>query len=568
MTPEQASRLSLAEQHQWFRRAIRRGQGRVAQRGGAEQAGAGHAAGTSAGAGHAAGTSAGAGHAAGTSAGAGHAAGTSAGAGHAGAASERLASGRAGLLISPWPGRAASRGTPAPLTHAAGPSGLHLPPSGRHLAFGADPATQMSVGWQVHGAVTAPFIRVGETPGDLGEPIAAEIRTLVTPAGVGGADGRTIQQYYLHARLAGLRPGRTYYYCVGHQGWDTAGDLATLGSFTTAPSGRVPFTFTAFGDQGVTDEAVSTAALVRAQRPAFHLHAGDISYAESGGRGLVTDPYDPRVWDAFLAEIEPAAGSIPWQVAVGNHELEAWYSADGYDGQRARFDFPDAEAHTYYSFTYGNVGFISLDANDVSYEIRANLGYTEGSQTAWLQGVLARFRASPQVDFIVAFFHHCAYSTCTSHGSDGGVRQHWAPLFDQYAVDLVINGHNHIYERTDPVRAGSATGAAPAGTTVYPATAGTTYIVAGAAGKVLYEFPADDSYQGRPVHTAALASGVQLPDGTAQAETVTWSRVRYTGYCLLVIDSQPGYLPGAASTLRIRGLAADGAEIDRIDLVR
>src|ERR1039457_6087136 len=91
-------------------------------------------------------------------------------------------------------------------------------------------------------------------------------------------------------------------------------------SFSTAPGGRTPFTFTAFGDQGVSYDAVGTSALIRAQNPAFHLHAGDISYAESGGEGLVTDPYDPRIWDSFFTEIEPAAASIPWQIAVGNHE--------------------------------------------------------------------------------------------------------------------------------------------------------------------------------------------------------------------------------------------------------
>jgi hypothetical protein len=44
----------------------------------------------------------------------------------------------------------------------------------------------------------------------------------------------------------------------------------------------------------------------------------------------------------------------------------------------ARFDFP--QQRTYYSFTYGNVAVISLDANDVSYEIPANLGYTAGTR--------------------------------------------------------------------------------------------------------------------------------------------------------------------------------------------
>jgi hypothetical protein len=461
-------------------------------------------------------------------------------------------------------------------------------PAGLHLAFGADPATQMSVSWQLRGPAADPFVRIGADPDQLGERIPAEIRALATPvSAINPASGGPVEQYYLHARLAGLEPGRTYYYRVGHRGLDGprepdgrrelgglngSGEPGGVGSFTTAPRTRAPFTFTAFGDQGISDDAVGTTAMIRAQNPAFHLHAGDVSYAESSGRGLITDLYDPRVWDEFFTEIEPAAARVPWQIAVGNHELEAWYSADGYGGQRARFGFPavdgSAQPPVYYSFTYGNVGFLSLDANDASYEIRANLGYAGGAQAAWLDATLARFRADPEIDFIVVFFHHCAYSTCSSHGSDGGVREQWAPLFDRHAVDLVINGHNHIYERTDPIRGGSATGQAPPGATVHPASAGTTYIVAGAAGKNLYEFPAADSYLGAATRVDAIASHVHEPDGAVAAETVGWSRVRYTGYCLLVIDSEPGWRPGVTARLHVRAVAADGAQIDGLDLVR
>src|SRR6202020_475380 len=107
-------------------------------------------------------------------------------------------------------------------------------------------------------------------------------------------------------------------YSVGHQGADGPG--AAAGQFTTAPAGRPAFRFTAFGDQGVSYDAVGTSTLVRAQNPAFHLHAGDVSYAEDTGHGLITDSYDPRGWDSSFLEVEPAAGKIPCQVAVGNHE--------------------------------------------------------------------------------------------------------------------------------------------------------------------------------------------------------------------------------------------------------
>jgi len=456
------------------------------------------------------------------------------------------------------------------------PAGRSVRPAGRHLAFGADPSSQMSVAWQVPARVRGPFMRIGESPSDLSQQIAAEVRTIASlrvDAGQASpaASGPAVEQYYLHAAAARLQPGRTYYYSVGHQGNDDP-QASWTGTFTTAPSDRRPFTFTAFGDQGVSPRAARAHALIRAQHPAFHLHAGDISYAESGGNGLITDSYDSRVWDSFFTQIEPAAARIPWQVAVGNHEMEAWYSADGYGAQHARFDFPGHAATstppTYYSLRYGNVGLVSLDANDVSNEIPANRGYSGGAQTRWLADTLAALRGDPDVDFIVAYFHHCGYCTCTSHGSEGGVREHWVPLFDQHGVDLVINGHNHIFERTDPLRGGSSGGPAPAGSTIRPASQGTTYITAGSGGIGLYEFPAPDSYAGQAADSDALTSHVHPADGAAVRETVTWSRVRYTGYCLLAVDSEPGQQPGADSTLIVRGLADDGAEIDRVILTR
>jgi hypothetical protein len=524
MTPEQAAQLSMAEQHEWYRKATSR---RAMLRGGLV--------------------------------GAGTVLAGSALAGTASAATSSAATSSAGASL---------------LQAADKPGGSTVAPFGRHIAFGANPSTQMSVAWQTPAAVSNPFVRFGKTPHDLGQRIPAEVRELSTLRGVVSpidsvalVSPSTIEQYYLHVALGGLRPGETYYYAVGHDGWDPKAKLAVVNSFTTAPDKLGPFTFTAFGDQGISYDAVATTNLVNGQNPAFHLHAGDVSYAEGTGHGLVTDSYDPRVWDSFFAQVEAVAGNVPWQVASGNHEMEPWYSPDGNGGLFSRFDFVGGKS-TYYSFTYGNVAVITLDANDVSYEIPANNGYSGGAQTAWLEQELIKFRARTDIDFVIAQFHHCTYSTCTAHASEGGARQYWVPLFDKYSVDLVINGHNHIYERTDPLKGGSVTGAAPSGATVTPATAGTTYIVAGGAGNSLYSFGAADSYDGDVNDTSAIASFVNSPGKTKVTETVDWSRVRYTGYCLLAIDSNPGTHKGRTSTLTVRAIDGFGGEIDRVVLAR
>ncbi|MET7479706.1 metallophosphoesterase family protein [Streptomyces sp. NPDC005648] len=489
------------------------------------------------------------------------------------AATAVAGAGAAGLAAS----GTARAATPALVTRSAtdGVDGALVAPFGRHLAYGADPRTQMRVSWQVPLPVRNPFLRVGLSPLDLGHRVPAEVRDLFTPAGVGkSAD---IDQYYVHAALDNLRPGTTYYYGVGHDGFDPAdpGAAHTVYSFTTAPRAhsRRPFTFTAFGDQNPSYTSIGLNALVQAQNPAFHLHAGDICYAEETGHGLPADSsnYDARQWDQFLAQIEPLASRVPWMVAFGNHDMEAWYSPNGYGGNEARFTLPgngfDPEkAPGVYSFVHGDVAVVSVDANDVSYEIPANRGYTAGRQTAWLDRELGRLRRLDGVDFVVVFHHHCAFSTTSSHASEGGVREQWVPLYEKHQVDLVVNGHNHVYERTDPVVQDKAVRELPIGGTHEPSRGGVVYVTAGAGGESVYSFPVADSYEGNEDEVGAVPTYCTGASGKV-TESVDWSRVRYTGYSFIRVDVKPAHAGGTA-TLTVRALAATGAEVDRFSVAR
>lgn len=461
------------------------------------------------------------------------------------------------------------------LASAARPSGAFLAPFGRHVAFGADPpprspcagrcpprSRSRSCASDARRSTSVrrsrPNCRCSTPWGDV-SPLDSV--PLATPT--------SVEQYYVQARISHLMPGTTYFYVVGHDGYDPAERpaLEQARSFTTAPGRTTAFTFTAFGDQGESYDAVATGNLVRSQNPSFHLHAGDLSYANDGGSGQLSNAYDPRAWDSFFVQNEGFASTVPWQAVVGNHEMEPWYSPNGYGGYFKRFAQP-VEHQAYYSFTYGNVAFLALDANDVTYEYTANNGYTAGAQTKWLTRRLAAFRASRDIDFIVAYFHECAYCTATAHASDGGVRAAWTPLFDEYSVDLVINGHNHVYERTDPLKAGVVTTAAPIGSTVHSATQGTTYVVAGSAGNSLYAFTASDSYEGDVNSDGTVSSWVRNSAGGETPETVGWSRIRYTGYALLAVDSEPGSGRNAKPKLVLRALNELGTEIDRLTIQR
>ena len=478
----------------------------------------------------------------------------------------------------------------------------------RRVGYGSDAASQLRLAAQLSRNPNGVkiFLDHGPTPG-LGATVEGEVRNLLTQIPESGGGVLAAEQFYVHAPVDGL-PGRAPLFYR----WRTDDGFASdvLSAATAMPTARdafAPFRFTMMGDQGTDDTPVLPAGVasgdyddkyyksdddpnaphtanvmnqIIASRPDFHVLAGDIAYADPSGEGKRPtyvasggslpsgfDKFNPFVWDVYLGSIEPSASTTPWMFATGNHDMEAAYPKYGYGGHLARMDFPGngpAACPSAYSFTYGNVAVLSLDANDVSYEIRANTGYSGGSQNAWVQRTLAAHRANPAIDFIVCFFHHCAYSTTDSHASDGGVRAAWCDLFDQYQVDLALSGHNHVYERTDPIRAGRPTTVAADNAIVYPATDGTVYYTVGSAGRPRYNFqPGEaETYRGNELpDTSVPNSYVWTPDGGKKAEAVNWSRVRHRNYAFIRVDVRPGAF---VSEMDVVGVDEYGHEFDKV----
>jgi len=450
------------------------------------------------------------------------------------------------------------------------PDGRKARPVGRHIAFGADPATQVVISWQQLQKVNRPYARIATRAGEFGAPIAAEVRTLKSEIGWQEGDHSfpphgpdPMYQYYLHVRLDGLTPDTTYFYVVGHESCEP-GEVA---QFRTASTTGTPFTFTAFGDQGYGYNARKLTSLAADQGPAFHLALGNLSYAIHNGTPNVegghptTDKYDAARWNSLLAQNEFLTKNVPWMITLGNREMEEWYSPNGYGGVRARFTMPDnawSGSTGIYAWRYQNVGLVSLDGNDICYRNTANFGYTGGKQLTWLNGQLARFRKDPAIDFIVVYLHHATYSTSDGGGAESFAQQKWAPVFDKHQVDLVLNAHNRVYERTDPIKAGRA------GKT------GTTYVTAGGGGQALDKFYQDapESYLGHenPSGTPTMRCFEKNSDKSTDTE-VTWSRVRYRGYGITAIDVTPKTTT-APARMKIRALDEDGGLIDEITLRR
>jgi predicted phosphodiesterase len=116
---------------------------------------------------------------------------------------------------------------------------------------------------------------------------------------------------------------------------------------------------------------------------------------------------------------------VKFYASIGNHDNsnERLYKPFNMNGAR------------FYSFKKGNATFLALDSN-----------YMDSSQLDWLDRQL-QISGS---EWKICFFHHPLYSDGKYHGSDMDLRAVLTPRFVKYGVNIVLSGHDHIYERIKP----------------------------------------------------------------------------------------------------------------------
>lgn len=393
-------------------------------------------------------------------------------------------------------------------SHDAGPSGVHI-------AFGEDPSTTMVVQW-VGPASTPAHVAYGEERVDEDRakgdayPVTSSNRTPYA------------------ATLEGLEPDTTYRYQV------VMGDEAsTERSFSTAPEPGTPTSLriTAFGDHGVEaptgggdgSAPVENTALAASLEPTMHLVPGDLSYADG----------DETLWPLYTDQIEGFASQVPFMTVPGNHEREPEHGFDQYD---ARFHMPSDEGEGWWSIQYGNVQIVGIDSEraceqddasepDASEDRGRSCQTTESvdayePQLRFVNDTLQAGAEDPGIDWQIVLVHHVLWSSSARHGPSLGLVDHYLPLFDAHGVDIVIQGHNHVYERTHTIREGAS------------AEEGTVYVTNGIGGFGTYGF---------------------------QEEKPAWSASRTNeSYGTLVLDLEP-------ETMQGRFIALDGTVVDRFE---
>ncbi len=217
------------------------------------------------------------------------------------------------------------------------------------------------------------------------------------------------------------------------------------------------------GSTATTCQQKATSDLIVARSPAAVLPLGDLQYAD-GTLAQFAGSYDSS-WGRVKSITRPAAG---------NHE----YHTPGAAGYFDYFNGPGnpngragERTKGYYSFDIGSWHLIALNSNCGQVG-----GCGAGSaQEQWLRADLA----SHPTTCTLAYWHHPRFSSGAHHGSSSATQALWQGLYDSQA-EIVLSGHDHVYERFAPQ---TATGAADP-------VQGLRQFVVGTGGKGHYSFGA------------------------------------------------------------------------------
>ena len=293
---------------------------------------------------------------------------------------------------------------------------------------------------------------------DTPAPISIESLRLPTPE-PDAAYATTARPRCMSSAFDGLLPSTRYSYSLA------VGSNLAKGTFTTAPppDSTAPFTFLVYGDNRTDDTAHAAIVRMMTETPSdFLLNTGD----------LVQDGASAPNWQSFFDIEASLIRDRNVFACVGNHEI-----TDGAGANYLRYFGPTSDAHgngenpkLYGSFRWGEARFFLLDAMET---------FDSGSERAWLDDELTRADSETGLVWRIVVLHQSPWSAGPHGGNPRALHAGIPALFASHHVDLVIAGHDHIYERGfAPVvdRAGLGS----------DALSGIRYIVSGGGGAPLY----------------------------------------------------------------------------------
>ncbi len=310
------------------------------------------------------------------------------------------------------------------------------------LTPGAD-ETQVNFAWyskDADGAAT-PVVHFGTDRSNLAayEGTSAAVDSSLT-------DGEAYS--YNHVTVTGLQANTTYYYTVEKSGTQTEVQTYTTGDFESAQILYVgdPQIGASKGQPQNGEELVadSGAANTAARNDGFAWDRTlDIATAQNPGLDFVISAGD-QVNKTGKAKEEEYAGylapdalaSLPVATTIGNHDsLNPDYMYHFYNPNQTGYGETEAGGDYYYS--YGSGLFIVLNTN--------NYNVAEHEQA--IQEAVA---SDPDATFRIVTIHQDIYGSGLDHSDTDGMilRTQLTPIFDEYDIDVVLQGHDHTYSRT------------------------------------------------------------------------------------------------------------------------
>lgn len=279
----------------------------------------------------------------------------------------------------------------------------------------------------------------------------AELRLIANPSpahvlsGIVSADGGTVRATHPIKESRLVLDGGSAQFTGGEGGDRQAGADAFPHLPTDAPVLVGAGDIATCGDPG----AEETAKLLD-QIAGIVFTSGDNAY-EEGNKQEYFSCYEPT-WGRHKERTRPAPGNHEYKTSAAHPYFE-------YFGENA-----GPAGRGYYSYDVGSWHIVSLNSN-----ISARAG---SAQVRWLREDLATHPAK----CTLAYWHHPVFSS-GKHGNDARMREVWRVLYE-FGADVVVNGHDHIYERFAPQT--------PAG--VLDEGKGIREFIVGTGGKSLYRF--------------------------------------------------------------------------------
>ena len=149
----------------------------------------------------------------------------------------------------------------------------------------------------------------------------------------------------------------------------------------------------------------------------FVIMLGDNIYGSQNPRDFVRKFEEP--YKVLLQR------DVKFYAALGNH-----------DNQENRFYKPwNMNGERFYSYKKDHVRFFVLDTD-----------YLDQPQRQWIERQLQESTD----DWKIVYFHHPLYSSAAAHGSQTDLQLILEPLFVKHGVNVVFQGHDHVYERIKP----------------------------------------------------------------------------------------------------------------------